>query len=218
LRPGYVLSGILVYCSPAGGVTSLSRHREVTKRRRPTVLATPFDYQHLGWLPSRTARLAGAAKLRLSPRLENVGQSSPFLREPDEPLSKTKGIGVPNRAVRRLQVLLPSLPARGGRCYETCPWRTSFRSPHSAVDSGWYPSPLSIRRRVWSLQGVGSRGLTDVLERSERRSSAGTLKRAGSEGTRSFKERSGAIVGAPSLGYFSVARQRSNAPGRGAVT
>jgi hypothetical protein len=79
------------------------------------------------------------------------------------------------------------------------------------------PSPLSIRRRVWSLQGVGSRGLTDVLERSERRSSAGTLKRAGSEGTRSFEERSGAIVGAPSLGYFSVARQRSNAPGRGAV-
>jgi hypothetical protein len=50
----------------------------------------------MGRLPSRAARLAVAAKLRLSPRLENVGQSSLSFREPDEPLSKTKGGGVTN--------------------------------------------------------------------------------------------------------------------------
>jgi hypothetical protein len=104
------------HCSPAGGVTSLSRHREVTKRRRPTVLATPFDDQHQGWLPSRTARHAGAAKLRLSLSLENVGQSSPFLREPDEPLSKTKGIGVPNRAPSGLWPHPLVLSERSERC------------------------------------------------------------------------------------------------------
>jgi hypothetical protein len=30
------------YYSPAGGVTSLSRHREVTKRGRPKCLGHPF--------------------------------------------------------------------------------------------------------------------------------------------------------------------------------
>jgi hypothetical protein len=120
------------HCSPAGGVTSLSRHREVTKRRRPTVLATPFDYQHLGRLPSRTARLAGAAKLRLSPRLENVGQSSPFIREPDEPLSKTKGIGVPTACLTRSASSKEYQPRR--RC-RTQPGSTNQRNNRMRLES-----------------------------------------------------------------------------------
>jgi len=44
----------------------------------------------MGRLPSRTVRLAGAAELRLSLTLENVRQSSPFIRNPNEPLSKTE--------------------------------------------------------------------------------------------------------------------------------
>jgi hypothetical protein len=52
----------------------------------------------MGRLPSRTARLAVAAKLRLFAALENVGQSSLSFRKPDEPLSKTKGDVVPTPA------------------------------------------------------------------------------------------------------------------------
>jgi hypothetical protein len=83
------LGELLLPCR--GRYFSVAPQRSNQEKAHQVSWLAPSDDQHLGRLPSRTARLPVAAKLRLSPRLENVGQSSLSFRKPDEPLRNTKG-------------------------------------------------------------------------------------------------------------------------------